>query len=85
MAVESPHSPFYWPAGFNPPHPGYFTSKVFPFKPSARNVRLIRNRYENSVAFVDSLIRDYVGFLKQQGRYEDAMIIVTGDHGEVGT
>jgi hypothetical protein len=82
MAVESPHYPFYWPAGFAAPHTEFFTSKVFPFKPSEHNVRLIRNRYDNSVAFVDSLLRRYLEFLKEQGKYDDAMIIVTGDHGE---
>ena len=82
MAIESPHYPFYWPASFKPPHPDYFTSMVFPFKPSRNNIRLIRNRYENSVAFVDHLVADYVGFLKAHDRYDNAMIVVTGDHGE---
>ncbi|MBN8457609.1 MAG: sulfatase-like hydrolase/transferase [Verrucomicrobia bacterium] len=82
MAIESPHYPFYWPASFKPPHPDFFTSMVFPFKPSQENIRLIRNRYENSVAFVDHLVEGYIAFLKANDRYDNAMIVVTGDHGE---
>ena len=82
MALESPHYPYYWPKSFNPPHSEFFTSKVFPFKPSQHTIRLVRNSYENSVAFTDHLLRDYVDFLKAHDRYHEAMIIVTGDHGE---
>jgi hypothetical protein len=31
---------------------------------------------------VDLLLRNYIDFLKANGRYDDAMIVVTGDHGE---
>ena len=81
-AVESPHYPYHWGASFAPPCPEYYQSAMFPLRPSAREIQLVRNSYHNSVAWVDSLFRDYIGFLKAQGRYDDAMIVVTGDHGE---
>jgi hypothetical protein len=81
-AVESPHYPYHWAASFVPPCPDYYQSAMFPLRPSAREIQLVRNSYHNSVAWVDSLFRDYIGFLKTQGRYDDAMIVVTGDHGE---
>lgn len=82
--IESPHYPYYWleTATFTPPHADYFRSANFPFMPGRETIRLVRNRYENSVAFVDHLLESYVSGLRQAGRYDDALIIVTGDHGD---
>lgn len=82
QAVESPHYPYYWAKSFQPPCADYFTSSMFPLRPSEREIQLVRNRYRNSVAWVDLLLRGYIDFLKANGRYDDAMIVVTGDHGE---
>ena len=43
---------------------------------------MYKRQYLNSVAFVDSQIKDFVQSLKDQGRYDEALIMVTGDHGE---
>jgi membrane-anchored protein YejM (alkaline phosphatase superfamily) len=82
--IESPHYPYYWleSDSFTPPHADYFRSLNFPFMPGKATVRLVRNRYENSVAFVDHLLETYLSGLRQAGRYDDALIIVTGDHGD---
>ena len=81
-ALDSPHFPHAWPTSFTPPHADYFPSEIFPFRPDPGEIRLVRNRYENSIAYVDSLLRECIEHLRQTGRYEDAMIVVTGDHGE---
>lgn len=81
-ALDSPHFPHAWPASFAPPHAEFFPSEIFPFRPDAREVRLVRNRYENSIAYVDSLLRECIEHLRESGHYDDAMIVVTGDHGE---
>ena len=81
-AVESPHYPYYWAQSFTPPCPDFYQSAMFPLRPNAREIQLVRNRYHNSVAWVDTLFRDYITFLKTNGRYDDAMIVITGDHGE---
>ncbi|MCL4683345.1 sulfatase [Myxococcota bacterium] len=38
--------------------------------------------YEEGVASVDAAIGDLLGFLKQAGWYDEALIVVTSDHGE---
>jgi len=43
---------------------------------------LYHNRYLNSVAWVDHQLKEFCDFLKAEGRYDDSIIIVTGDHGE---
>lgn len=43
---------------------------------------LLKNRYLNAVAFVDSLFTDFFHFLEKENLYEEALIAVTGDHGE---
>lgn len=82
LAVESPHFPYRWAKSFTPPRAEYFPSAMLPLHPGGHEIQMVRNRYVNSVAWVDTLLRDYVAFLKQHGRYDDAMIVITGDHGE---
>ncbi len=47
-----------------------------------RDVIAIRDHYDGGIASADSYIRDIFDFLKEQGIYDEAMIIVTSDHGE---
>ena len=44
--------------------------------------RAARDMYEENVQFADHLVGRFVDDLKQQGRYDDALIIVLSDHGE---
>ena len=81
-AIESPHYPYNWAADFTPPFADFAKSDWFPLHPSAQDIERVRHRYWNSLAWVDRLLEKYITFLKEQGRYDDAMIIVTGDHGE---
>lgn len=78
---ESTHFDYDWPAD----HPA-------PFKPYAESIRYedagdmelapMINRYKNSLHYVDSLFGEFIAMLKAAGRYEDAIIAVTSDHGE---
>lgn len=40
------------------------------------------NRYKNSVHFVDSLAKQVLDALQQQGDLENTLVIITGDHGQ---
>jgi arylsulfatase A-like enzyme len=42
----------------------------------------MRNRYLNTVAYIDSLLSSFVLFLKERNQLANSIIIVTGDHGE---
>jgi hypothetical protein len=81
-AFDSPHYPYKWGDGFEPPVTDYEKDPMFPVQPSADEVRGILHRYWNSVAWVDRQLEGFMAFLKAQNRYDDAIIIVTGDHGE---
>jgi hypothetical protein len=80
--LDSPHYNYYWHDGFDPPFKDYDQDTQFPMNPSKEEVQRVVNRYWNSVAWVDSQLEQFCKFLKAQGRYDESIIIVTGDHGE---
>lgn len=80
--MDSTHYNYKWAASFTPPMRDYEENPIFPMRPDADEVRRIMNRFWNSVAWVDAQLGQFMAWLKEQGRYEDAIIIVTGDHGE---
>ncbi|QVL57050.1 MAG: sulfatase-like hydrolase/transferase [Simkaniaceae bacterium] len=49
---------------------------------SLKNIELIKNRYRNSIHYMDSLFGKVMGTLKEKGLYKDSVVIFTGDHGE---
>ena len=81
-ALDSPHYNYYWHEEFTPPFEDYDQDAQFPMNPSKEEVQRVVRRYWNSVAWVDSQLEQFCKFLKAQGRYEESIIIVTGDHGE---
>ena len=38
--------------------------------------------YDGEIAYADSALANFLAYLKKDGRYENALVIVTGDHGE---
>jgi arylsulfatase A-like enzyme/Tfp pilus assembly protein PilF len=40
------------------------------------------NLYDGEIAYADSALAHWIAFLKKAGAYDNAIIIVTGDHGE---
>lgn len=46
------------------------------------NLDPIKNRYRNAVRYIDSLMERFFSLLKSRDLYEDAIIAITGDHGE---
>jgi len=81
-ALDSPHYNYYWHKDFKPPFMDYDKDTRFPLNPTEEDVQRIVHRYWNAVAWVDSEIKSFCDFLKEQGRYDESIIIVTGDHGE---
>lgn len=45
-------------------------------------IELIKNRYRNSIDYIDQLLGEFFHTLKENHLYEDAIIAITGDHGE---
>ena len=74
--LDSTHFYYSWDPDFEVPYKSYAAEKDLSALP------LLRNRYRNSVAYVDHLIGNFFETLKARGLYDDAVIAVTGDHGE---
>ena len=82
IAMDSPHYNYYWPEGFQVIHRNCANNIPTNLRPSGEVVGGVVRRYENSVHWIDAAVEEFVNFLKVQGRYEDSVIIITGDHGE---
>ena len=50
--------------------------------PKSKELEFIKNRYRNSIHYVDSLLGRFLSTLQEHHLYEDALIAITGDHGE---
>ncbi|MBA3912958.1 MAG: sulfatase-like hydrolase/transferase [Acidobacteriales bacterium] len=54
-----------------------------PYEPPPPFAQTYKDRlYDGEIAYADSVLAGFLGFLKQQGWYDNALIVVTGDHGE---
>ena len=80
--IDSPHYKYSWHEDFDPPFKDYYPHAFFPSSPSAEETELIKNQYFNSLAWADSLAKNFCDHLKSVGKYDDSIIIFTGDHGE---
>jgi glucan phosphoethanolaminetransferase (alkaline phosphatase superfamily) len=77
-------------------HSEYSFPKNFPLKyepiskeidyltigPKSPELKLIQNRYRNAIAYIDQLMGHFFDTLKEKQLYDDAIIAITGDHGE---
>jgi len=78
--LDSTHFTYSWPANWELKFTPVSTSlDPFTFVQSAQKVEKIKNRYRNSVFYIDSLFAHFLKFLPDPER---AVIVVTGDHGE---
>lgn len=82
LAFDSPHFDYVWHPDFTPPYSDYEPSGGFHAYPTDGDIERVRRRYFNAIAWTDHEIARFVNFLKEQHRYDDALIIITGDHGE---
>lgn len=54
-----------------------------PYEPPAPYSQTYKDRlYDGEIAYADSALARFVAYLKKAGRYDNALIIVVGDHGE---
>lgn len=81
MFFESAHANYYFPpeSVIAPEYLDDFNYLTVDVKES---IELIRARYINAVHHLDSQIGRVLTALEEQGRLEDTIVIVTGDHGE---
>jgi hypothetical protein len=81
--LDATHVPYSWGDDFDPP--------IRPFAGPVHYMQVqwdppdraaVVARYRNSVAFVDSLLARFLRVLRASGHFDEATIVVTGDHGE---
>jgi tetratricopeptide (TPR) repeat protein len=54
-----------------------------PYEPPAPYSEVYKDRlYDGEIAYADSALGHFVAYLKKQGWYDGALIVVVGDHGE---
>ncbi len=54
-----------------------------PYEPPPPYSQTYKDRlYDGEIAYADSALANFVAYLKQGGRYDNALIVVVGDHGE---
>ena len=80
MFFNSTHYLYYYPEEFGKFQPSKKPSLV-DFK-SGKDPRPYINRYKNSIYFIDHLLGELVGKLKEMGKYDNTILIVTSDHAE---
>ena len=81
--LDATHVPYSWGDDFDPPirpFAGPVHYMQFQWDPPDRAA--VVARYRNSVAFVDSLLARFLRVLRASGHFDEATIVVTGDHGE---
>ena len=54
-----------------------------PYEPPAPYSETYKDRlYDGEIAYADSVLANFLGYLKKHGWYENSVVIVVGDHGE---
>jgi hypothetical protein len=81
--LDSTHFNYSWPKDF----PTKFTPAdnitwKHRLSNDADNLVVLKNRYKNSIAFIDDLFHKATLSIKKSGAYEDSIIIFCPDHGE---
>lgn len=83
VALDSAHYNYYWPSkNFKPIHEDCSKIDFGSLNPTPAEIREVVKRYENAVNWIDHQMADLVAFLKEHDRYDNSIIILTGDHGE---
>jgi glucan phosphoethanolaminetransferase (alkaline phosphatase superfamily) len=80
---DSTHSEYSFPKNFPLKfHPISKQISYLTISRSNKELELLKNRYRNSIAYVDSLLEKFFFLLHKKGLYEESIIAITGDHGE---
>ncbi len=78
---DAPHGPYSYPkeqAHFLPDNDGIINYMTL----SQNDAPILLNMYKNANRYVDGLFQELFDALKAKGIYDDAIIIITSDHGE---
>lgn len=81
--IDSTHFNYSWPKGYPTPFMPYSDEKThLRVSNSIETIELTKNRYRNSIHFMDSLFGKVMATLKKENLYDDAVVLFMADHGE---
>lgn len=72
-----PHDPY-----FEIPYNGKAVARVNTPHPAPERAEELRSLYVANIEYLDGFLAGLFGRMKEDGRYDDALIVVTADHGE---
>lgn len=78
--LDTTHSEYSFPETMAPFQP--IVKQIDYLALNPKELEPIKNRYRNAVHYVDHLIGNFLTFLKEKDLYSEAIIAITGDHGE---
>lgn len=83
LFLESGHHDYYWPGDEPAPFRPYIDKFDYTrVRYSATDLELVKNRYKNSIHFLDGLVGELLHDLEELGMYDDSIVVFVGDHGE---
>jgi len=83
LFLDSTHSEYSAPKDFIHPFlPQAESVDYFSIGQSSDSLELLKNRYRNSIYWIDHLIGECFDKLREKNIYDPSMIVLTGDHGE---
>lgn len=83
MFFDSSHQPYLYPPEFEKFTPVLPKGEINYFRDVSRErIELVRNRYKNSVHYVDYLIGKILKAIKEKDLFKNTILVITGDHGE---
>ena len=83
------HTPYLFPDDVEPPfadpaYEGEVNGTIPELKNAGRDeIERIHTLYDSAIRYNDQRLGDLIEMLKDRGEYEETLIVVTGDHGEV--
>jgi membrane-anchored protein YejM (alkaline phosphatase superfamily) len=80
--LDSTHFLYSWPKDFQTKFNPVGEIENLNIYTSKDNIDLIKNRYKNAMNFIDFLLYSFFEKLKEKNLFDDAIIVIVGDHGE---
>jgi glucan phosphoethanolaminetransferase (alkaline phosphatase superfamily) len=80
--LDSTHFPYSWPKEKTSFFPIVGESCWLSPCPSLARLETIKNRYRNSLHWIDELFGRFIKTLKEKNLYDNSIIVVSADHGE---
>ena len=81
--LDSTHFGYSWPKDFQAPFKPYDQKiNYIDAAVSSKNLDKIKNRYRNSIYYIDSLFGEFTETLKKSSLWDESIVVFTADHGE---